>query len=82
LESGDDDVQFYRIGSRLVILASCPLAATIAADIAVVLFKITECSLTSGLIAVASFCFRRGMARLSGLGTNGIKGGIEGVIYG
>jgi hypothetical protein len=54
---GDDDAQFYRIGSRLVILASCPLAAGIAADIAVVLFKVTESSLASGLTALGSFCF-------------------------
>lgn len=52
-----DDAQFYRIGSRLVIHASRPLAARIAADIAVVLFKVTENSRTSGLTALVSFFF-------------------------
>jgi hypothetical protein len=40
---GEDDASFFRIGSKLVIVASIPLGAGIAAtDIAVVFFKVTE----------------------------------------
>jgi hypothetical protein len=38
---GEDDPAFFRIGSRLVIAGSIPLAAGIAADVAVVFFKAT-----------------------------------------
>ena len=39
---GEDDPSFFRIGSALVISASIPLAAGIAAAIAAVFFKVTE----------------------------------------
>jgi hypothetical protein len=39
---GEDDPLFFKIGSRLVIAGSIPLAAGIAADVAVVFFKATE----------------------------------------
>jgi hypothetical protein len=39
---GEDDASFFRIGSALVIAASIPLAIGIAADIAVVFFKVTN----------------------------------------
>jgi len=39
---GEDDPLFFRIGSRLVVAGSIPLAAGIAADVAVVFFKATE----------------------------------------
>jgi hypothetical protein len=39
---GEDDASFFRIGSALVIAASIPLAIGIAADIAVVFFKVTD----------------------------------------
>lgn len=39
---GEDDVSFFRIGSALVIAASIPLAIGIAADVAVVFFKVTD----------------------------------------
>jgi hypothetical protein len=39
---GEDDASFFRIGSAFVIAASIPLAAGIAFDVAVVLFKVTE----------------------------------------
>jgi hypothetical protein len=39
---GEDDPAFFKIGSRLVIAASVPLAIGIAADVAVVFFKVTE----------------------------------------
>ena len=39
---GEDDPLCFRIGSRLVVAGSIPLAAGIAADVAVVFFKATE----------------------------------------
>jgi len=36
---GEDDPAFFRIGSRLVIAASIPLAIGIAADVAVVFLR-------------------------------------------
>ena len=39
---GEDDPDFFRIGSQLVIAASIPLAVGISADVAVVLFKTTD----------------------------------------
>jgi hypothetical protein len=39
---GEDDTEFFRIGSRLVIAASIPLAIGISSDVAVVFFKTTE----------------------------------------
>lgn len=50
---GEDDLSFFRIGSALVITASIPLAAGIAADIAVVLFKVTD-NLVSASVAGAT----------------------------
>jgi hypothetical protein len=39
---GEDNSDFFRIGSRLVISASIPLAIGISSDVAVVFFKTTE----------------------------------------
>jgi hypothetical protein len=39
---GEDDPQFFDIGSRLVVAATFPLALGISADIAVVAYKVTE----------------------------------------
>jgi hypothetical protein len=39
---GEDDPDFFRIGSRLVIAGSIPLAIGISSDVAVVFFKTTE----------------------------------------
>jgi hypothetical protein len=39
---GEDDSEFFKIGSRLVIAASIPLAIGISSDVAVVFFKTTE----------------------------------------
>ena len=52
---GEDDLNFFRMGSWLVVAGSVPLAAGIAADVAVVFFKVTESSdaaLASGLAAL------------------------------
>jgi len=47
---GEDSPHFYRIASRIVIAASVPLAAGIAADVAVVFWRVSE----SRTIATAS----------------------------
>ena len=55
---GEDDPQFFIIGSRLVIAAALPLALGISGHISVVVFKITESgSVTAavGMVAAAVF---------------------------
>jgi hypothetical protein len=55
---GEDDPQFYEIGSRLVVAAALPLALGISADVAVVVYKITERSaLSFGLAGIAAAIF-------------------------
>jgi hypothetical protein len=52
---GEDDASFFKMGSALVVAASIPLATGIAADIAVVLFKVTDSmvdALASGCLAL------------------------------
>jgi hypothetical protein len=52
---GQDDASFFKMGSALVVVASIPLATGIAADIAVVLFKVTDSmvdALASGCLAL------------------------------
>jgi hypothetical protein len=52
---GEDDPDFFRMGSWLVVAGSVPLATGIAADVAVVFFKVTQSSgaaLASGLAAL------------------------------
>jgi len=54
---GEDDPDFFKIGSRLVVAASIPLAIGISADLAVVFFKTTNdatAALASGLIALVA----------------------------
>jgi hypothetical protein len=53
---GEDDPAFFRIGSRLVIAASVPLAIGIAADVAVVFFKITESTMTASIAGTTALC--------------------------
>ena len=50
---GEDNADFFRIGSRLVIAASIPLAIGISSDVAVVFFKTTE-SISAALSAGAA----------------------------
>jgi Family of unknown function (DUF6328) len=50
---GEDDPGFFSIGSALVVTASIPLAAGIAADIAVVFFKVTD-NMGSAVVAGAT----------------------------
>ena len=51
---GEDDPQFFKIGSRLVVTAAFPLALGISADIAVVAFIITDSEAASFAIAAAA----------------------------
>jgi hypothetical protein len=51
---GEDDPAFFRIGSWLVIAGSIPLAAGIAADVAVVFFKATGSANVASSAGVAS----------------------------
>lgn len=54
---GEDDPEFFNLGSRLVIAASIPLAIGISADIAVVFFKTTDdtaIALGAGALALVS----------------------------
>lgn len=47
--NGEDNEQFFRIGSRLVVAASAPLAIGISADVAVVFYIVTH-SLLTGVV--------------------------------
>jgi hypothetical protein len=51
---GEDDPQFFEIGSRLVVVAALPLALGISGDIAVVGYKITESGWVSFTLAGAA----------------------------
>jgi Family of unknown function (DUF6328) len=51
---GEDDPLFFKIGSWLVVAGSIPLAAGIAADVAVVFFKATESANVATGAGVAS----------------------------
>jgi hypothetical protein len=52
---GEDDTEFFRVGSLLVSIAALPLASGIAADVLVVFYKISESSTVSLLGGSASF---------------------------
>ncbi|PAY06787.1 hypothetical protein CK489_28480 [Bradyrhizobium sp. UFLA03-84] len=52
---GEDDPQFFRIGSALVIAAVLPLALGIAADIAVVIYVVSESARTAIAIGTTAF---------------------------
>jgi len=52
--AGEDDAGFFRIGSLLVIAASCPLAFGIAADVAVVFYKISRSTTVAGSSGVGA----------------------------
>jgi len=55
---GEDDPQFFDIGSRLVVAAALPLALGISADVAVVVYTITERSgLSFFLASIAAAVF-------------------------
>jgi Family of unknown function (DUF6328) len=58
---GEDDASFFRIGSALVIAASIPLAAGIAAAIAVVIFKVTESMGSASVAGATALCVLLGV---------------------
>ena len=58
---GEDDASFFRIGSALVITASIPLAAGIAAAIAVVIFKVTESMGSASVAGTTALCVLLGV---------------------
>jgi hypothetical protein len=58
---GEDDASFFRIGSALVIAASIPLAAGIAAATAVVIFKVTDSMGSASAAGTAALCVLLGV---------------------
>jgi Family of unknown function (DUF6328) len=58
---GEDDASFFRIGSALVIAASIPLAAGVAADIGVVFFKVTESMGSASIAGATALCVLLGV---------------------
>jgi hypothetical protein len=59
--AGEDDDGFFRIGSRLVIAASLPLAMGIAGDIGVVFYVISRDVAACIASAVIAFCLLAGV---------------------
>jgi glucan phosphorylase len=53
---GEDDETFFRFGSAMIIAAALPLAAGIAADVAVVTYKTSENTATALSAGVAALC--------------------------
>jgi hypothetical protein len=51
---GEDDPQFYRIGARLVVFGALPMALGIAADVAVVFYKISADAAVAATAGVSS----------------------------
>jgi hypothetical protein len=58
---GEDDASFFRIGSALVVAASIPLAAGIAAAIGVVIFKVTESTGNASAAGATALCVLLGV---------------------
>jgi hypothetical protein len=58
---GEDDASFFRIGSALVVAASIPLAAGIAADIGVVFFKVTDSMVNAVVAGCLALCILLGV---------------------
>lgn len=53
--AGENSSRFFSTASRLVVAASVPLAAGIAADVAVVLWKISESRITAAIAGLGTF---------------------------
>jgi Family of unknown function (DUF6328) len=53
---GEDDASFFRIGSKLVVSSSIPLAAGIAADVAVVFFKVSDSTGSATVAGCVTLC--------------------------
>jgi hypothetical protein len=58
---GEDDETFFRIGSGLVIVAACPLALGISADVYVVFFEVSRSVWVGGMAALLSLCVLMGL---------------------
>jgi hypothetical protein len=58
---GEDNDRFYRIASRIVIASTVPLAAGIAADVAVVFWKVTESGAAATVAGVTTFALLTAM---------------------
>jgi hypothetical protein len=58
---GENDANFFKLRSVLVIAASIPLAAGIAADIAVVFFKVTESMGSASVAGATALCVLLGV---------------------
>jgi hypothetical protein len=58
---GEDDAGFFRIGSAMVVAASIPLAAGIAAAIGVVIFKVTESTGSASAARATALCVLLGV---------------------
>jgi hypothetical protein len=58
---GEDDKAFFRIGSRLVVAATLPLAIGISADVLVVYYKISGNMSLSGIAGIVAFCLLAGI---------------------
>jgi Family of unknown function (DUF6328) len=58
---GEDDASFFTIGSSLVIAASIPFAVGIAADTAVVFFKVTDSIGRASVAGTAALCVLLGV---------------------
>ena len=52
---GEDSARFYRIASRVVIVATIPLAAGTAADVGVVIWRVTEGAASATVAGAATF---------------------------
>jgi hypothetical protein len=59
--NGEDDEDFLRIGSRIVVAATWPLAIGITADVAVVFYKVTSSAGASTAAGILSLCVLLGM---------------------
>jgi hypothetical protein len=58
---GEDDKAFFRIGSRLVVAATLPLAIGISADVFVVYYKVSGNMSLSGIAGIVAFCLLTGI---------------------
>jgi hypothetical protein len=58
---GEDNANFFITGSRLVVSASIPLAAGIAADVAVVFFKVSDNMEIAAVAGAGTLCVLLGV---------------------
>ena len=63
--SGEDSLEFFRIGSKLVVSATLPLALGLAGDIAVVFYRISKSGSIAAIAGILSLLFDCRLAGLS-----------------